>query len=303
MSRLAILGPGGVGGFLAAALTRAGQVDVTVVARESTVEVIQREGIDVCSVRLGDFHARPASVSALREPVDVLLVATKATGLAAALERIQTTPPLVVPLLNGLDHMHPLRERFGARLVAAGAIRIEADRPAPGKIVQTSPFLRVDLAADDETLRGPLERLASTLIETNVPAEIGASEAQILWSKLVRLNALACTTTAADRPIGFIRTDPTWRAALEGCIYEASAVASAEGAEIDPAGRIAELDDAHAELGSSMQRDVAAGREPELDAIAGSVLRAAARHGLSCPTIERLSREIAARAGVPAPVV
>ena len=43
-----------------------------------------------------------------------------------------------------------------------------------------------------------------------------------------------------------------------------------------------------------MQRDIAAGA-PELDAIPGSVLRAAARHGLECPTIERLVGMIAAR--------
>jgi ketopantoate reductase len=52
-----------------------------------------------------------------------------------------------------------------------------------------------------------------------------------------------------------------------------------------------------------MQRDIAAGRPPELDAIPGSVLRAAARHGLECPTIERLVVMIAARAGVPLPAV
>jgi 2-dehydropantoate 2-reductase len=50
-----------------------------------------------------------------------------------------------------------------------------------------------------------------------------------------------------------------------------------------------------------MQRDIAAGREPELDAIAGAVLRAGRRLGLECPTIARLSRRIAERAGVPAP--
>jgi 2-dehydropantoate 2-reductase len=131
-----------------------------------------------------------------------------------------------------------------------------------------------------------------------VPTTVGDNEAQILWSKLVRLNALACTTSACDCRIGFIRADPSWREALTGCIYEAAAVANADGAEIDPAARLQELDDAHPELGSSMQRDIAAGREPELDAIPGAVLRAAAHHGLSCPTIARLYREVAARAGV-----
>ena len=139
-------------------------------------------------------------------------------------------------------------------------------------------------------------------IAAGIPAEIGPSEAQILWSKLVRLNALACTTSASDRPIGFIRSDPEWRAALVGCIEEAAAVANADGASIDPAARLAELDDAHAELCSSMQRDIAAGREPELDAIAGAVLRAGRRHGIECPTIARLSAQVAARAGVAVPL-
>ena len=82
---------------------------------------------------------------------------------------------------------------------------------------------------------------------------------------------------------------------------ETAAVAAADGATLDPAATLAELEAAHAELGSSMQRDIAAGREPELDAIAGAVLRAAARHGLRCPTIE-LARPTRSRgdAGRPA---
>jgi 2-dehydropantoate 2-reductase len=48
-----------------------------------------------------------------------------------------------------------------------------------------------------------------------------------------------------------------------------------------------------------MQRDIAAGREPELDAIAGAVLRAGARHGLPCPTVVWLAERVAQRAGIP----
>jgi 2-dehydropantoate 2-reductase len=50
-----------------------------------------------------------------------------------------------------------------------------------------------------------------------------------------------------------------------------------------------------------MQRDIAAGREPELDAIAGAVIRAAARHNLRCPTVRWLTGRVAGRAGIPAP--
>ncbi|MDX6649298.1 MAG: 2-dehydropantoate 2-reductase [Solirubrobacteraceae bacterium] len=298
--RIAVLGPGGVGGFVAGALARAG-ADVTVVAREETAAAIAGRGLDVRSVLLGDFVARPAAVAVLEEPVDALLVATKAGGLDAALDRVHGEPGLVVPLLNGLDHMAVLRERFGPERVAAGTIRIEADRPAPGQVVHTSRFLRVDLAADGGRLGPELEALAAALEAAEVPARIMDTEAAVLWGKLVRLNALACTTSAYDLPLGPIRSTPELRADLVAAVQEAAAVARAEGASVEPGNVMGELTDAHAELSSSMRRDIAAGREPELDQIPGAVLRAAARHGLACPTIARLTLQVARRAGIEPP--
>ncbi len=297
LDTIAILGPGGVGGFLAAALARAGE-SVAVVAREQTASSIAQQGIAIESVPLGAFTCHPEVTTELATAVGVLLVSTKATSLEEALARVRCEPELVVPLLNGLDHMRALRARFDPERVAAGTIRIESDRVAPGRIVQRSPSVRVELAADRPLPRAAVQRLAARLQHAAIPTVTGASETQILWSKLVRLSALALTTSACDRPIGFIRGDPRWRAALEGCVFEAAAIAGADGARIDPAGPIGELEAAHPELGSSMRRDLAAGREPELDAIAGSVLRAAARHALDCPTITRLSAQVARRAGL-----
>ena len=85
-------------------------------------------------------------------------------------------------------------------------------------------------------------------------------------------------------------------------MHEGCAVAVAEGApDVTFEKVMGELLDAHESLGSSMQRDIAAGREPELDAIAGAVLRAGARHGIDCPTIAELAGRIAQRAGVSPP--
>jgi 2-dehydropantoate 2-reductase len=296
--RIAVLGPGGVGGLLAGALARSGQ-EVTVVARESTAAVIAERGVQVQSVVLGDFTAHPAAVAVLEKPVDALIIATKASGLQAALERIDVEPPVVLPLLNGLDHIAVLRRRFAADTVLAGAIRVEADRPQPGVIVHTSPFLRVDMACDRPAVAPATRALADALVRAGVPAQVLDSEANVLWAKLVRLNALACATSAYDVLLGEIRSTPALRADLEGAIEEACAVGRAEGAtDIDPAKAIAELEAAHDTLGSSMQRDIAAAREPELDAIPGAVLRAGDRHGIACPTIERLVALIAARVEV-----
>jgi 2-dehydropantoate 2-reductase len=297
VAKIAVLGPGGVGGFVAAALSRSG-AEVVVIAREPTAERIADQGIAVRSAALGDFSARPGVATHLSETVDVLLVATKSVGLDAALTRIGAAPNVTVPLLNGLEHMGRLRARFGSAAVCAGVIRIESDSPATGEIVQTSPSARVDLAAEDAAQHSRLESLRDVLQRAGLEVRLGGSERQVLWSKLTRLNALALTTSASDRPLGYVRTDPRWRSALEGAVAETAAVANADGARIDPAETLAELDQAHAELGSSMQRDIAAGREPELDAIAGAVLRAGERHGLRCPTVSWLRARVAQRAGL-----
>jgi len=300
--RVAILGVGGVGGFLAGALSRTGTA-VTVVARESTVAVIEERGVTVRSVLLGDFIEHPPAMSELGETPDALIVATKATTLREALDRVRCEPNLVVPLLNGLDHLAVLRERFAPATVVAGSIRIEADRPEPAVAVHTSPFLRVDMASDDPAAGPAIDALAQRLDAAQVPVKRPASEAQVLWSKLVRLNALACTTSAFDLLLGPIRSTPELRAELVGAVSEAGAVARAEGADVEDDVVMGELDAAHATLGSSMARDIAEGRPPELDAIPGAVLRAAARHGIPCPTIERLVALIVTRAGVPGPTV
>jgi len=296
---VAILGPGGVGAFLAGALARAG-TDALVIARERTAAAIERDGLRVESARIGDFEARPRVATALDEPADALIVATKAKDLAAGLERIHVDPALVVPLLNGVDHLGALRERFGPRAVAA-SIRIEAYRTEPTHVRQTSLFLRVDVATENLRMVGAVERFAEVLTAAGVQTRVMGSEAQAMWGKLVRLNALALMTSAYDMTLGPIRSTPELRDELEAAVEEGAAVAAAEGAHVEPASVMGELDDAHDTLGSSMQRDIEAGVEPELDAIAGSVLRAAARHDVPAPTIERLAASVAERAGVPVP--
>jgi 2-dehydropantoate 2-reductase len=335
---IAVLGPGGVGGLVAAALSRAG-ARVTVIARDSTAAKIAERGVRVQSVLLGDFTAHPRALASLKEPVDVLIVATKAAGLAEALDRVEGVPRLVLPLLNGLDHIAVLRQRFGEAPVVAGTIRVEADRPEPGVVVHTSQFLRIDMASNHAQAREPMERLADTLGDAGIPARVhpltqsatppaeraGEAvnpstqpaappaeraevavhdwEAQVMWSKLVRLNALACTTSAYDLLLGEIRSTPELRDDLVGAIEEGCMVAQAEGASIPSGDPLGELTAAHATLGSSMQRDIAAGRPPELDAIPGAVLRAAARHNIACPVVSRLVAVIAQRSNAPLPTV
>jgi 2-dehydropantoate 2-reductase len=293
MTRVAVLGPGGVGGFVAAALARSG-VATTVVARERTAAVIADRGLEVTSARLGEFVARPAASARLDDDPDVLVVATKAPALEAALERVTGEPRLIVPLLNGIDHLALLRERYGHRAVA-GTVRVGSDRPEPGVIVQTSPTIMIELASDHPAPRPRMAAFVDVLRTAEIPARLGDTEARVLWSKLARLNALACVTAAYGTTIGPIREHPRKRVEIEDAVVETVGVANAEGAGVDAGDTLREIWDMAPGHTSSLQRDVDAGRPSELDAIPGAVLRHAARHGLECPAIESLVERIRAR--------
>lgn len=296
---ITVLGPGAIGGLLAALLKRAGN-DATVLARPSTARLIEDRGLTVHSVAVGDFTVHPGTLTQLDSDDDVLIVATKSSGLDAAIARVRSTPLLVLPLLNGVEHMAVLRARFGAQVIA-GTITVESDRPQPGVIVHSSRLLRIQITSPVPKQRAVVQSLAASLNMAGIETVVSGSEPQILWSKLVRLNALACTTSASGLLLGAIRDDPAWCARLKQAVVETAAVARAEGAPVDLSLALDDLARFEPSLGSSMARDIAAGRESELDAIAGAVLRAARRHGIAVPTIEALAAEVAERAGVAPP--
>ena len=102
----------------------------------------------------------------------------------------------------------------------------------------------------------------------------------MLWSKLCFLAPFALATTASGGPLGVVRSDPGWWARLEGSVKEACAVGVAEGAEVAPEPILAAFEGVPDGFRSSMQKDVAAGRTPEVEAIAGPILRGGAEHGI-----------------------
>jgi 2-dehydropantoate 2-reductase len=277
-STVAVLGPGGVGGFVAGALARAGGA-VTVVAREDTAGGSRATGLRVESVRLGHVHRAPGGgrrAGGSRPTCSSWR--SRRPALDAAARRVRADPGLVVPLLNGVEHVARLRERFGDRVVAA-TIRIA------GRASGARAHRAHEPAVPDRPGRGGprSEAFAHVLRAAEIPTRSGASEPDVLWSKLTRLAALALTTAAAGAPIGAVRGHPRWRVLLEGAVDETAAVARAEGARLDAARVLAELAELRPEQTSSLARDVEAGAEDELDAIGGAVLRAGARHGLGVP--------------------
>lgn len=278
MSSIAILGSGAVGALIGAELQRAG-VQTAIVTTEASCEAINEHGITVRSPAFGDHTEHVPAVTGMETPPGALIVATKAPHLAAALERIAGEPEVVVPLLNGVDHMDLLRRRFAN--VVAGSVRVQAHREGRTTVIHRAPFLTV-------TVAGPgAPALTEALDAAGIENREDGSEADVLWTKLSRLAGIALATTAADAPLGDVR-DTAAQVAREVAL-----VARAEGAQVEAATVIAEQDALPDAASSSLRADITAGRDDhELDAIGGAVLRAAHRHGIAVPTVQKLVDDI-----------
>jgi 2-dehydropantoate 2-reductase len=240
---------------------------------------------------LGDFEAEVSTAGELEREVDVLWVAPKAPHLETALE---LAPPdrvaaaIVIPLLNGVDHVARLRERY--ERVLAAAIRVESERVEPGLVRQPTPFARLDLAPGEGS-----DLVAAELEHAGLQVARGVDEPTVLWEKLALLAPLALTTTAAGATGGGVQAAPEWHERLLRCHREAVAVGLAEGATLDGEALDSLLRTPLGEMRTSMQKDFDAGRPLELDAIAGPIVRGARRHGLSAPVTAELVRLVERR--------
>ena len=278
---VAVLGPGAVGGVLAVGFLQAG-VDVICIARPATAELISSEGL---SLRQGEKvqMVRPAAVTELDEPVELLLVTVKAPALAEALDRLQAAPRFAVPLLNGIEHMETLRQRLPETDVVGASIgRIEAWLERPGVVIQPTPSVVMTVAAG-----APVALLRRSGVEVR---ENGTADA-VLWEKLARQAATAAVTTITQRPVGELRSDPDWRQRFRQGIDEACAVAAADGVVLSAAAEWEIIEAMPPLLTSSTARDIAAGVPSELDAIAGAVVRAGRRLGVQTPVLSQLFDE------------
>src|ERR671916_2422402 len=171
--RVAVLGPGGVGGLLADLLARAG-ASVTCLASAETADRLRTAGVRVESGQFGDFTTPVDAAERLATPVDAVLVCVKATHLDDALERVPADvlgDALVVPLLNGVEHVDLLRRRYPGAGVVPATIRVESTRTAPGVVHHGSPFVTVDLVAVGG-LEQRVQRLVGALRQAGVTTRV-----------------------------------------------------------------------------------------------------------------------------------
>ena len=289
--RHVILGAGGVGGMIGACLARLGEEVTLVVRPETLADHPPKVQFDS---PFGSWSVDTAWAAEI-PPADLLWLTVKATQLEPAMRSIADTKSdaTIVPLLNGIDHIERLRSKFGAERVIPATIAGEMERLSVGHFVHRSPFAVLNVSRRGRSLLQPLsERLRSL----GFTCSFVDDETTLMWTKLSFLGPFALATSAFDKPIGEVVAKlSTWEQ-LERCVRETCMAGRAEGAKLDADVVLPLIKKAPLAMRSSMQKDVEAGRPPELDAIGGAIVRAARRHRLQVPVTEELMAQIERRA-------
>ena len=287
--RVAMMGSGGVGGYVGARLQQVG-AEVTFIARGAHLAALRDDGLrlehPVHPVHLSQVLATDTPAGG--GPVDLVIFGVKLGDTASAAQAMR---PLLGPetrvltLQNGIDSVDLIRREVPDAIVRGGVIYVAATIAAPGVIRCTGGFHRIvaDAAHGDPVMAAFLS-LASRADSLDV--ELTDDLPVALWEKFVTLTSLSGTTSLMRATMGEIMAHPETRVFQQQLVEEAVAVAHAAGVGLasDFAGtvmhRYAKLPPS---VRSSMSVDLAAGKPLELRWLSGRVHALGAELGVPTP--------------------
>lgn len=294
--KIAVFGTGGVGGYFGGRLAQNG-ADVTFIARGAHLEAIRTHGLRVESID-GDFTVHPAKVTDNPHSIgeaDLIILATKAWQLNDAIEPMKPMTgkdTVILPLLNGIEHMDVLFSAFGTRHVLGGLCRISAFIGEPGVIRHVGIKPQIAFGEWDNSKSERVAKIHAIFnsiggINTEIPADIQTA----MWEKFIFISGTSGVGAYTRQPIGEIRANPETRAMLQNAFEETAAVARTRGVTIAddfvPA-TMQRIDSIAPHVIPSMQKDMMEGKPSELNEQTGAVIRMGKAAGVPTPTHEKL---------------
>lgn len=299
--RIAVVGAGAVGGIFGARLAVAGH-DVTFVARGATLAALRSTGIHLDSVH-GDLHLSPVQVTddpASIGPVDVVLVAVKATQVAAvapSLASLLGPATAVIPTQNGVEASVQLAAALGPEHVLEGVCRVIAGLVAPGHIRHTAvvPLLEIGPRAGHPpapAVAAAIPGIAEAISAAGLQAVLPDNMAVALWEKFLFIEPIGAVLAASGESFGPVRTTPDTRALVDRVLDEVIFVGRAVGVPWPDDAKSTvwkRYDSLPPDERTSMARDLIARRPSEFDAQTGAVVRLGQQLGVPTPVHDVLA--------------
>jgi 2-dehydropantoate 2-reductase len=305
--RIAIVGAGGIGGYYAGVLARAGH-ELRVLARGANLDAIRSRGLEV---RAPESTWRPTvfATDDARElgEVEVAVVAVKSYSLVEVADAVRTVAAAgaaVLPLLNGVDAADRLADvGVPHGQILGGLTYISAVRVSPGVFERRSPFQRVLVGELNGGTSQRAERIAAAFRDAGVDARALEDIAVALWQKFVFIASISAACGLARSSIGSLReTALGWRL-VERAVREVASVGRARGVRLPPdeeSRTLALIRSLPAPITPSFLLDVQAGGPNELDVLSGAVSRLAEAAGVETPVHDTAAAALALGTGSPA---
>jgi 2-dehydropantoate 2-reductase len=275
--RVAIIGSGGIGGYLAGQLHAAGH-DVTLCVRTpfENLVIVESDGTETT------VPVRIATDPAAEKPVKWIFMTTKAQDVPSAsswLEQLSGPDSTVVVVQNGIDHEGRVRPYLAPDVPVVPSIIICAmERLAPGRLLHHGH-------AKISVPQGPQALALTDLFSGSAFEIIGEDDfLTVAWAKLLA-NAMGNPVTALTLRRGGVLAESAVAELARSIGREVVAVAQAVGAKLEESDIEAPLSrSANApRSGSSMLYDRLAEQPLEFAFITGAVVQAADRHGIDVP--------------------
>lgn len=290
-----IVGAGAVGGYFGARLIQSGKANVTFLVRNAEkVAALEHKGLQIRSSHRGDLTLKsvPAVHDLSKSNVcyDMVVITCKAPGLPSVLRTLreykQNKDFLVLPLLNGLQHLDVLDVEFGKKRVLGGVAKISTVLTTSHLIDHLSALQNITFGFRDQTApsaqaREVAKKFHQALLQSNnIHSEFTETVMLDMWEKFVTLTTLAGITCLCRGSIGdILRTEEgerVMRKLLDECCS-----ASEVKLRSDRIAMFTKLffEDKQSTLTSSMMRDMVQGNSTEAKEIVRDMLmRVRAKH-------------------------
>jgi 2-dehydropantoate 2-reductase len=292
-----IVGAGSMGGLYAAYLAKVADVAV-LDTNHAHVDAIRRHGLEISGrtesvTRLAAF-AHAAEIWPRRFDAAIILVKSQATENAFhSIHPVLEGRPVLVTLQNGMGN-EELLTRLTDLDVAHGVSFEAARYDGPGHVHH--------LVHGEESWLGPargsLESVAwlgELMTKSGIPTRIVADPRGAIWAKFI-FNSVMNPVGAIVQGVNAARYQvPEVRALIDDMAAECIRVAEAQGIrlEFDPMYLVKKIRSGKLPLskhGGSMAQDIEAGRETELEAMTGYVVKKAKELGVPVPVTESVYR-------------
>jgi len=286
--RIYVIGSGAMGSIYGGLLFRTG-CDVTLIdVREDHLAAIRRDGLRIGGVR-GEHVVRIPAVERDVElpPADLAIVFTDCNAVADAARnarRLLKDDGFAVTLQNGIGNVEALAAELGTERVAGGVTMNSGANPEPGRVLYTNAGL-TSIGELDGRRSERIDNLAAVLNRAQIETKVVPDPMAEIWSKFVHncsVNALAAVSGLRG---GEIYRTAEMSALQDHVMEEIMAVVNAKGIKLtdpDPRKKIKQ----HCRLRynkPSMMQHVEQGRQTEIDALNGALVREAKALGLAVP--------------------